>query len=165
MIAVSGGSVTAQSTAPVGGNIGLLLVAAFFGGALLNIMPCVFPIIFVKAASLMNSAQEDRGVVKRHGVLYTIGVVATFAMISGLLLALRAGGEQLGWGFHLQSPIVVALSAYILFLVGLNLAGVFNVGESLMGVGSGLAKREAISALSSPALWRWRWPRHASVPC
>ena len=120
----------------------LLLLAAFFGGVLLNIMPCVFPIIFIKAASLMKSVQSgEAGVVRRDGILYTAGVVATFVLIGGALLAFRASGEQLGWGFHLQSPIVVALSAYVLFLVGLNLAGVFEIGESLQGAGAGLADK------------------------
>lgn len=116
-----------------------LLLAAFLGGLLLNIMPCVFPVIFIKAASLMKAAGASRGAVRRDGMLYGAGVVATFAALGGLLLVLRAGGEQLGWGFHLQSPVVVLLSAYVLFLVGLNLAGLFHVGESLQGVGSGLA--------------------------
>lgn len=143
---VAGASgIAAAPIAPVesagGGNVPLLLAAAFFGGILLNIMPCVFPIIFVKAASLMHSAQSERGVIRRHGILYTVGVVATFAAIGGLLLLLRASGEQLGWGFHLQSPVIVALSAYVLFLVGLNLAGVFEIGESLMGAGGGLADK------------------------
>ena len=133
------GAVTANTSQ---GNLPLLLLAAFFGGALLNIMPCVFPIIFIKAASLMKSAQSgEAGAVRRDGVLYTAGVVATFILIGGLLLALRAGGEQLGWGFHLQSPLIVAMSAYILFLVGLNLSGVFNIGESLQGAGGGLANK------------------------
>ena len=123
-------------------NLPILIVAAFFGGMLLNIMPCVFPIIFIKAASLMKSAQSgEAGAIRRDGVLYTAGVVATFILIGGALLALRAGGEQLGWGFHLQSPLVVAMSAYILFLVGLNLSGVFNIGQSLQGAGGGLADK------------------------
>lgn len=119
----------------------LLFVFAFLGGVILNVMPCVFPIIFVKAASLMQSAGEDMATVRTHGILYTAGVLATFLLIGVVLLALRAGGEQLGWGFHLQSPPVVALSAYVLFLVGLNLAGVFHVGESVAGAGGGLAAK------------------------
>ena len=119
----------------------LLFIFAFLGGVILNIMPCVFPIIFVKAAALMQTAGEDMGVVRRHGLLYTAGVLATFLLIGVVLLTLRAGGEQLGWGFHLQSPPVVALSAYVLFLVGLNLAGVFHAGESLSGAGGRLAAK------------------------
>ena len=127
------GPVVAQS------SIAILLAMAFAGGALLNLMPCVFPILFVKAASLIQDAGENRAVIRRHGLLYGAGVLATFLVIGGLLLVLRAGGEQLGWGFHLQSPAVVVLSAYVLFLVGLNLAGVFSVGESIAGSGQSLA--------------------------
>lgn len=115
-----------------------LFAAAFLGGALLNLMPCVFPILFVKAASMAKSASGDRGAMRRHGVLYAAGVVATFAALAGLLIALRAGGEAVGWGFHLQSPAVIAVSAYILFAVGLNFAGAFHVGSSLQNVGGGL---------------------------
>lgn len=144
-IALTAAFVTAPavSTSSVGGEASLLLlfVFAFLGGVILNVMPCVFPIIFVKAASLMQAAGEDMGVVRTHGLLYTAGVLATFLLIGVVLLALRAGGEQLGWGFHLQSPLVVALSAYVLFLVGLNLAGVFHAGESLAGAGGGLAAK------------------------
>lgn len=128
-------------------SLPLLLVMAFLGGILLNIMPCVFPILFIKASSLMSSAGEDQRTIRAHGWLYTAGVVVTFAAMGAFLLALRAQGEQLGWGFHLQSPIVVVLSAYTLFLVGLNLAGVFHVGTSLQGVGQGLtAKRGGVGA-------------------
>lgn len=122
-------------------NLPLLLVLGFFGGALLNIMPCVFPILFVKAASFVHAAQDERGVIRRHGILYGAGVLATFLALGGLLLVLRAGGAELGWGFHLQSPPVVAFSAYVLFLVGLNLAGVFEIGGGLQNIGSGLAAR------------------------
>lgn len=135
-------SLPAFSTASAG-ETGLLLlfVFAFFGGVILNVMPCVFPIIFVKAASLMQAAGEDMTKIRVHGALYTAGVVATFLAMGGVLLLLRAGGEQLGWGFHLQSPFIVALSAYVLFMVGLNLAGLFHVGESLAGTGESLASR------------------------
>jgi len=121
-------------------NIGLMLAFAFFGGLILNAMPCVFPILFVKAASLLSSAQHDAKITRRHGLLYGAGVVASFAAIGALLIALRAAGEQLGWGFHLQSPVVIGLSAYILFAVGFNLIGVFSIGESVTGVGEGLAR-------------------------
>lgn len=126
-----------------GGAPGLLaLVAlALAGGLLLNVMPCVFPVIFIKAAALMQHAAADRAAIWRSGLAYTAGVVGAFGMLGGVLLALRAGGEGLGWGFHLQSPAVVLLSAYILFAVGLNLAGVFHVGSSLQGAGAGLAAR------------------------
>lgn len=132
-----GGEAGPAKAAATGSLLGLL-AAAFFGGAILNLMPCVFPILFVKAASMAKSASGDRSVLRRHGLLYGAGVVATFAALGGLLLALRAGGEEIGWGFHLQSPAVIALSAYVLFAVGLNFAGVFHVGSNLQNVGSDL---------------------------
>ncbi|MEZ5914323.1 MAG: thioredoxin family protein [Parvularculaceae bacterium] len=118
------------------GSLAALLLAAFFGGAILN-LPCVFPILFVKAASMAKAASGDAPMMRRHGALYAAGVVASFAALGGLLLALRAGGEEIGWGFHLQSPGVVAVSAYVLFAVGLNLAGAFHVGSSVQNLGSG----------------------------
>ncbi|NNL88769.1 MAG: hypothetical protein HKP25_06835 [Marinicaulis sp.] len=122
-------------------GLGLLLAMAFFGGVILNAMPCVFPILFVKAANILNSASENNGEIRQHGLLYGAGVLATFLLIGGALLILRAGGAQLGWGFHLQSPMVVGLSAYILLLVGLNLFGVFHVGASIAGAGQGLTQK------------------------
>jgi thiol:disulfide interchange protein DsbD len=122
---------------PQAGSLPGLLAAAFIGGAILNLMPCVFPILFVKAASIA-AAGADARLMRRHGLLYGAGVVATFAALGATLLALRAAGEGLGWGFHLQSPVVVALSAYVLFVVGLNLVGAFSIGEGMQNVGSDL---------------------------
>lgn len=130
-----------------GANVFGLLVAAFVGGVILNVMPCVFPVVFIKAASLMKDAQAHPGAARFRGLLYGAGVLATFAALGGALLALRAGGEELGWGYQLQSPAIVLLSAYVLFMIGLNLAGLFHVGESLQGVGGGLA--DAHSAAGS----------------
>ncbi len=138
---VAPGAAAPTPASTSGGNILVLLTLAFFGGLILNAMPCVFPILFVKAASLLASAQHDPKIARSHGALYGVGVVTTFAAIGALLLALRAGGEQLGWGFHLQSPAVIGVSAYILFAVGLSLAGVFSVGESLAGAGDSLTKK------------------------
>ena len=119
--------------APATQNVGVLLI--------LNAMPCVFPILFVKAASLLSSAHHDPKVTRAHGAFYAAGVLATFAGIGALLIALRAGGEQLGWGFHLQSPTVIGLSAYVLFAVGLSLAGVFTIGDSVSGAGESLTRK------------------------
>jgi thiol:disulfide interchange protein DsbD len=117
------------------------LLFAFLGGLILNVMPCVFPVVFMKAAGLAGAAAKDRATVRRQGLLYTMGVLLTFLLIAGVLLGLRAGGEQLGWGFQLQNPVVVGLFAVVIFLVGLNLAGVFEVGTSVQGVGQGLAAK------------------------
>ncbi len=131
---------SAPSSPPQRG-LPILLLSAFFGGLLLNAMPCVFPVLFIKAASLAKSREAAPAIARRDGLLYALGVVVSFAALGGLLLSLRAGGAAIGWGFHLQSPPVVLLSAYVLFLAGLNLAGVFHVGESVQGAGAGLASR------------------------
>ena len=122
-------------------GLGGVLLLALAGGLVLNVMPCVFPVVFMKAAGLMGSAHAERAEQRRHGVLYLAGVLVTFAGLAGLLIGLRAGGEQLGWGFHLQNPVVVGVFAVVIFLVGLNLAGVFEVGTSVQGMGQGLPER------------------------
>ncbi len=118
-----------------------ILLLAFLGGIILNVMPCVFPVIFIKAASLAKSAEAGTATVRRHGLIYTGGILVAFAAIAGLLLVLRAGGAELGWGFQLQSPVANMIFALIIFLIGLNLAGLFEMGTSLQGVGAGLASK------------------------
>ncbi len=111
---------------------GLLAAAAlaFVGGLLLNLMPCVFPVLSLKVLGFACHAHE-RGRLLAGGLAYMAGVVLSFVALAALLLALRAGGEQLGWGFQLQQPVVVAGLALLFTLIGLNLAGVFEVGGVL----------------------------------
>jgi thiol:disulfide interchange protein DsbD len=99
---------------------------AFVGGLILNLMPCVFPVISLKALSLAGSGHEDRRVLRWQGVAFALGIVVTFLALAGLLLAFRATGEQLGWGFQLQSPAVVTALAVLFFMFALNLSGVFE---------------------------------------
>jgi DsbC/DsbD-like thiol-disulfide interchange protein/cytochrome c biogenesis protein CcdA len=103
------------------------LLFAMLGGAILNLMPCVFPILSMKALALLDLPAEDRAARRRDGVFYGVGVFASFAAIAALLAALRAGGAELGWGFQLQSPVFVAVMANVMLAVGLNLSGVFAV--------------------------------------
>ncbi|MGB0906157.1 MAG: protein-disulfide reductase DsbD family protein [Maricaulaceae bacterium] len=103
------------------------IIGAIIGGLILNLMPCVFPVISIKALSLARSAHTDRSHARREGWFYTFGVIATFLVLTGLLLTLKAAGSNLGWGFQLQSPIMVGVLALLLFLIGLNLLGVFEV--------------------------------------
>jgi len=111
------------------------LFGAFLGGLILNLMPCVFPVISIKALSLAKIAHEDKAVIRREGWLYTFGVVVTFGVLTAALLSLKAVGTDLGWGFQLQSPIVVGLLALLLFTIGLNLLGFFEFGSGLQNVG------------------------------
>ncbi|MEO1657884.1 MAG: protein-disulfide reductase DsbD domain-containing protein [Pseudomonadota bacterium] len=124
------------------GNIFLIFAFALLGGLVLNAMPCVFPIVFLKAAGIAQLAGADRSEVKKDAFAYTGGVLVTFVAMASLLLVLRGLGAELGWGFHLQSPIAVGLFAVIVFLIGLNLAGVFEVGTSIQGAGQGLTQKK-----------------------
>ena len=114
---------------------------ALAGGLILNLMPCVLPVLSMKALALVGHADASRAVLRRHGLAYTAGVLASFAALAGVLLALRAGGAQIGWGFQLQSPLVVTALAYVLFALGLSLSGLLVIGGRLTGVGQDLAKR------------------------
>jgi len=111
---------------------------AFAGGLLLNLMPCVFPVLALKALALVGLAREGRRRMRLHGLAYGVGVVASFWVLAGALLAVRAGGAQLGWGFQLQSPVVVALLASLFFWMALALLGVTSIGGAIMGVGNRL---------------------------
>ena len=111
---------------------------AFLGGLILNIMPCVLPVLGIKVLGFVREAGADNRRRAAHGLSYSMGILTSFLLLAAVLLLLRAGGAALGWGFQLQSPILVALLAYLMLLVGLNLSGVFTVGGGLMGVGQGL---------------------------
>ena len=129
---------SAASGAQSGNGLKSLLLAlgfAFMGGIILNLMPCVLPVLSLKILSFVQQAGEDRKKVFHHGLMFTFGVLASFWVLAGALLLLRAGGEQLGWGFQLQSPSFIVFLAVFLFLFGLSLFGVFEIGTSLMGVG------------------------------
>jgi thiol:disulfide interchange protein DsbD len=107
------------------------LAAAVLGGLILNLMPCVFPVLAIKVLSFASHGRHSRAAHRAQGLAYTAGVVLSFMALGGLMLALRAGGEQLGWGFQLQSPIVITGLAVLFTLLGLNLAGLFEVGNLL----------------------------------
>jgi thiol:disulfide interchange protein len=115
---------------------------AFLGGIILNLMPCVFPVLFLKGLALVNSSGEERHTQRNHGLVYTAGIVVSFWALVGVLLALRATGALLGWGFQLQSPVFVALTAGLLFFLGLSLAGQFEVGLTLTSAGGSLAQKQ-----------------------
>ena len=104
----------------------LVLLGAFAGGLILNLMPCVFPVLSIKALSLVKMAEGHAAEARMHGLAYTAGVVLGFLAVAGILLALQFAGAQIGWGFQLQNPVIVTLLAYLLFIVGLNFAGVFE---------------------------------------
>ena len=123
-----------------------VLLLAILGGLVLNLMPCVFPVLSIKAIGLVEHAKKHPAAVRAKGLVFAAGVICSMLTLAGALLALRAGGEQIGWGFQLQSPLFVTLMVYLLLAVGLNLSGVFEVGGGLAGLGDGLTQGDSYHA-------------------
>jgi thiol:disulfide interchange protein DsbD len=134
----------APSTAPPL-SLSLLLRTsglAFLGGVLLNLMPCVFPVLFLKGLALVNSGNEERRALRVHGMVYAAGILVSFWALVAVLLGLRAAGATLGWGFQFQSPVFLALMAGLLFFLGLSLAGQFEIGLTLTSAGGSVAAKQ-----------------------
>jgi thiol:disulfide interchange protein len=115
---------------------------AFFGGVILNLMPCVFPVLFLKGLALLQSSTMERGEARRHGLVYALGILVSFWVIVALLLGLRATGSHAGWGFQFQSPVFIAVLAAFMFFFALSLAGQFELGLSLTSMGGELAQKQ-----------------------
>ncbi|HWA96475.1 MAG TPA: thioredoxin family protein [Terracidiphilus sp.] len=118
---------------------------AFLGGLLLNLMPCVFPVLFIKGLSLVQSGSEERSTLRKHGLVYTLGILVSFWTLVAALLVLRSAGHTLGWGFQFQSPQFVMLMACLLFFLGLSLAGQFEIGLTLTSAGGSLAQKQGLT--------------------
>ncbi len=125
----------APATTAVPPTLLVALALAFAGGVILNLMPCVFPVISLKILAFAQSAGDDPRRVRAHGLTFASGVLVAFWALAALLLALRAAGEEIGWGFQLQSPAFVAAMAFLLFGLGLSLAGVIEIGTPLTRIG------------------------------
>jgi len=134
-LVADGPAATATSESPA---LLLALGLAFLGGLLLNVMPCVLPVLAIKLLGFVREAGANARRRLAHGLSYAGGVVLSFLVLASALLLLRAGGAALGWGFQLQSPLLVVLLAYLMLLVGLNLSGVFTLGAGLIGAGQAL---------------------------
>ena len=130
-----GGNLPAAAPSTSGPGLAGAIGLAFLGGLILNLMPCVLPVLSIKVLSLVGQADAPLRARMRNAGAYSLGVLVAFWALAGLLIALRAGGEQLGWGFQLQSPPVIAGLASLFFLIALNLFGVFEVGMSLTRLG------------------------------
>ncbi|WP_051235711.1 protein-disulfide reductase DsbD family protein [Marinimicrobium agarilyticum] len=126
------GTPTSQKTSF--SEIVLTLIGALLGGLILNLMPCVFPVLSLKALSFA-SGHESKATLRKHGWSYTLGVVASFLFAATAILAARSAGQTLGWGFQLQHPVFVALMAYLFFVMALSLSGAIELGGSFMGIG------------------------------
>ncbi|MDB4428411.1 protein-disulfide reductase DsbD family protein, partial [Porticoccaceae bacterium] len=139
------------ATAQQSGNINdssalplsLVLLFALAGGMILNLMPCVFPILSIKVLSFTMNHKTDRSR-HIHGLVYTAGVVSSFVLIAVAMLSLRAAGESIGWGFQLQSPLFVIFLIYLFFVMGLGLSGYLEIGSSLMSVGQNSQSEEGL---------------------
>ena len=147
--ASSGAAPTQTNTAPLG--LWAALLGALLGGVILNLMPCVFPVLALKVVSFVHVKNRAERI--NSGLAYTLGVVLSFLALGALLLGLRAAGEQLGWGFQLQSPAVVAALAVLFTLIGLNLAGLFEFGNFLpQRIANLQAKNPSVDAFLSGVL-------------
>jgi thiol:disulfide interchange protein DsbD len=126
-----------------GASLSLLaaLVFAFAGGLLLNLMPCVFPVVSIKVLGFIEQAGGDKSSLRGHGLLFAFGVLVCFWIVAGLLLTLRAGGAALGWGYQLQSPLVISALAALFFALGLNLSGVFHFGDAMQRIAGSVRAR------------------------
>ena len=144
---------TAQAATPAdAGSLMVALLGALLGGMILNFMPCVFPVLTLKVLAFARHA-DDRRAHRVSGWSYTAGVLVSFLALGMLMLALRSAGEQLGWGFQLQSPAVVAGLGILFTLMGLNLAGLFEFGQVLPSQLAGFrARRPEIDAFLSGML-------------
>ena len=145
--AALGGVLAATEGAGSGGTgsstmaIGTVFLFALLGGMILNLMPCVFPVLSLKVLSLSSDRASNREH-QLHGIAYTLGVMGAFFALAAVLLTLQASGAAIGWGFHLQKPWFVAALVYLFFVMGLSLSGVVEFGTSIMGVGSALQDKE-----------------------
>ncbi len=119
----------------------LALIFAFAGGIMLNLMPCVLPVLSIKILGFAQQAGNDKKHILSHGIFFTVGVVASFLVLASLLLILREGGEQLGWGFQLQSPLFLIILSVLLTLFSMSLFGVFEIGTSAAGLGGRIENR------------------------
>jgi thiol:disulfide interchange protein/DsbC/DsbD-like thiol-disulfide interchange protein len=144
-LAAVGGATASASVgggdSAIGGSTLAALAFAFMGGLLLNLMPCVFPVLGIKVLGFVEHAHGDTRAMRNQGLVFTAGVLLSFLVLAGIMLALRAAGSQLGWGFQLQSPLVVMLLATLFFVLALNLSGVFEWGAFAQSLTSNLSAR------------------------
>ena len=129
-----------------GGSYEILvaIISALIGGFILNFMPCVFPILSLKSLAIAKKASAHPDIVRGQGIAYTMGVVISFVALAGILLAIKASGSAIGWGYQMQSPLFVALLAVFLFVVGLNMSGYFELPTLLGNVGSKEAAKDSL---------------------
>ncbi len=138
------GFLASAADSPLSARLLIILGFAFLGGMILNLMPCVFPILSIKIMNFMEMSGHKPGQVRLHGLMFGIGVLLSFLVLAGLLLGLRAGGQELGWGFQLQNPAFIAFMTFLMFGLGLSLMGVFEIGNSLINVAGKAGTNEGL---------------------
>lgn len=136
----AGDQSAAQSASPIGTGLAIALLLALIGGLILNLMPCVLPVLAIKAVGVLEGS-ESRQRARAHALAYAAGVIATFLAIGLAILGLRGAGHAVGWGTQLQQPVIVAVLACVLFVVGLSMSGLVQFGSGLGNVGTGLTRR------------------------
>jgi thiol:disulfide interchange protein DsbD len=136
----AGDQAAAQSASPIGTGLAIALLLALVGGLILNLMPCVLPVLAIKAVGVLEGG-ESRQRARAHALAYAAGVIATFLAIGLAILGLRGAGHAVGWGTQLQQPVIVAVLACVLFVVGLSMSGLVQFGSGLGNVGTGLTRR------------------------
>ncbi|MFM7181969.1 MAG: protein-disulfide reductase DsbD family protein [Verrucomicrobiales bacterium] len=125
----------------------VMIGIAFLGGLILNLMPCVFPVLGLKIMNFVNQAGEDHRKVVLHGVIFTLGVLVSFWVLAGVIIGVKhfTGNENLAWGFQLQDPRFVLVMSLVLFLFSLSLAGLFEFGTSATSIGGNLTRKSGFS--------------------
>lgn len=137
------------------------LALAFLGGVVLNLMPCVFPVLSLKVLGIVEQSREEGSKAWHHGVVFTLGVLVSFWALSGMLLVVRAAGQEVGWGYHLQNPVMIGSLAVLFLLIGLNLFGVFEVGENLTQLSNVADKKHGFAQ----SFWSGVLTTLAATPC
>jgi thiol:disulfide interchange protein len=123
----------------------IAIALAFAGGVILNLMPCVFPVVSIKLLGYVEQAHGDRRRLRLHGLVFALGVLLCFWAVAGALVTLRSGGAALGWGYQLQSPLIVSALAALFFVLALNLSGLFELGTRVQGLAGGADNRHGYS--------------------
>ncbi len=145
---IGAGTLDLDSNETTGSLFIWAVIFAFIGGILLNLMPCVLPVLSFKVLSFVKLAKEDRSVTFKHGLAFAAGVIASFWALAAALLILKASGQAVGWGFQLQNPLFVAALTAIIFIFSLSLFGLFEIGTSLTSL-AGKAQNQPSEKLSS----------------
>lgn len=157
----AGKAQTPGAQAATASSLSVALAFAFLGGLILNLMPCVLPVLSLKVMSLVRHGGGSRRGALRHGLAFTLGALVFFWILAGALLSLRAGGEQIGWGFQLQSPPFLVFLAGLFLLVALNLFGVFEVGQSLTAAANLGARSSGLAS----SFWSGALATIVATPC